>query len=83
MAETPNINIQIDQDALREQIEKTIHKAFREASMRLRIAADQLDKNEWADNFFANQEERVKAEYKRGFEEGRAAVKQEGAETDE
>lgn len=43
VAEMPNINIQIDQEALREQVGGVIKSELREAAMRLRFAADQLD----------------------------------------
>lgn len=47
MAETPDIKITIDQDALREQVAEPIRTVMREASMRLRMAADELDGGAW------------------------------------
>jgi len=66
MAETPSINIQIDEQALRDQIDKTVQGALREASMRLRFAADALDNSEWIKGFEEHQEQRLRDEYERG-----------------
>lgn len=66
MAETPSINIQIDEQALRDQIDRTVQDALREASMRLRVAADALDNREWIKGFEEHQEQRLRDEYERG-----------------
>lgn len=47
MAETPEIKITIDQDALRQQVEDTLQGVLQEASLRLRQAADDLDGGAW------------------------------------
>lgn len=74
MAETPSINIQIDQDALREQVEGVITQAMRDAAMRLRTAADGLDNGEW----WQFHDENLKSEYERGFKAGQESKQQEG-----
>lgn len=66
MAETPSINIQIDEKALRDQVERTVQAALRDASMRLRFAADALDNREWIKEFEEHQEQRLRDEYTRG-----------------
>ncbi|WP_067198897.1 hypothetical protein [Microbacterium sp. XT11] len=76
MAESPSINIQIDEQALRDQIDKTVQDAFREASMRLRLAADALDGGEWIRGFEEHQEQRLRDEYERGRKH--ALAEQEG-----
>jgi hypothetical protein len=44
MAQTPDhINITIDQDALRKQVQAAIGEALNDASMKLRLAADALN----------------------------------------
>jgi hypothetical protein len=44
MAAAPDhINITIDQDALREQVQKTVNEALEQASLKLRLAADELN----------------------------------------
>ena len=55
MAEMPPIDIRIDEDALKKQVESAITDALRDASMKLRFAADALDpdylkyRDEWVE----------------------------------
>lgn len=75
MAATPNhITIQVDEEALREQLETIIQKALEEMSMRMRFAADALDKSKWLDEFHEFHQNELKEARKKGFEEGRASV---------
>ena len=74
MAETPSINIQIDEQALRDQIDETVQKVLREAATRLRIAADTLDNGEWIKEFEGHQEQRLRDEYARGRKDALAEV---------
>lgn len=44
MAQTPDhINITIDEDALRKQVQEVVDEALKEASLKLRLAADALN----------------------------------------
>lgn len=43
MAEVPPLEIKIDQEAIRAQVSEGITEALREASIKLRTAADALD----------------------------------------
>lgn len=72
---TPTINIQIDENALRQQIEQTLDKALLDAAIRLRLAADSLDRGEWWESFSAENAKRLRAEYERGYEDARAEAK--------
>lgn len=73
MANTPNhITIQVDEEALREQVEATVRKVLFDMSMRLRFAADSLDNNEWINGFNANHEAEAQQAYERGLADGRA-----------
>ena len=47
MAETPEIKITIDQDALREEVSQVLYGVLNDAAQRLRSAADQLDGGAW------------------------------------
>lgn len=67
-----HITIQVDEEALREQVENSVRKVLFDMSMRLRFAADSLDNNEWINGFNANREEEAKQAYERGLAEGRA-----------
>lgn len=74
MATTPNhITIQVDEDALRKQVEEAIEKVLQEMSMRLRFAADHLDKSEWINGFNEIHQQELKRSYERGVNDGRAA----------
>lgn len=82
MAEAAPINIQIDPEALKAQIEEAVATEFNEFAMRLRTAADVLDRGkfwEWRDEEDAKE---LKREYERGFADGKAAEQNsEGNET--
>lgn len=47
MADTPEIRVTIDQDALRRQIGGSVQEVINEAAMKLRHAADALDGGAW------------------------------------
>lgn len=53
MADVPPLEIKIDQDAIRDQIRDGINEALREASVKLRTAADVLDPEflKWQDKW--------------------------------
>lgn len=79
MPETPNhITIQVDQDALRKQVEDTLTKVFQEMSMRLRFAADELDKSDWINGFNEIHQQELKKAHERGIAEGRTAAGEKG-----
>lgn len=62
-----NITIQIDEQALRDQIDQAISEAFLNAAGNLRHAADILD----GGKFWDVQSEYHRDEYQRGFEAGK------------
>lgn len=47
MGDTPEIKIQIDEDALRAQVREAIGTVFNDAAIALRQAADALDGGRW------------------------------------
>lgn len=59
MANVPPLEIKIDQDAIRDQIRDGINEALREASVKLRTAADALDPEfvKWQDEWINGQVE--------------------------
>lgn len=69
MAQVPEIKIQLDEEALRQQITSVIEEQFIQFSWRLRAAADAIDAGTWV----KNQEAWVKSEYERGFSAGKRA----------
>lgn len=73
MAEATPINIQIDPEALKTQIQEVVHKEFGEMATRLRMAADALDQGkfwEWR----SEEDNRLREQaYQKGFEAGKAA----------
>lgn len=64
MAETPPINITIDQDALREQVRAVITDELHEMAVKLHHAADALDPRIIEDAF--------DSAYQQGLRDGRA-----------
>lgn len=73
MANIPEIKIQIDENALRTQVRDAIQAEFAEFAMRLRIASDVLDGEQFINQHEKWQADERKKEYKRGYEEGKAA----------
>lgn len=79
MAEPQSIKIQIDEEALRQQVETSLQEATESAAMRLRSAADVLDGGRWITEFEKFQEQRMRDEYARGRADAVAEAKREGA----
>lgn len=73
MANIPEVKIQIDQSALRQQIHDVISEQFLQFSWRLRAAADALDDGVWIQENSDWVADERKKEYKRGYEDGKAA----------
>lgn len=69
-AETGKITIQIDEDALREQINGILRTAINDAADSLRRAADQLDGGEWA----RRMQEQYRADLDEQFRLGQQSV---------
>lgn len=66
----PEVKITIDQDALRAQIDEAIATALREASLKLRMAADDLDPSFWPRQEAYMNDERNKS-YDLGYIDGK------------
>lgn len=60
MAEMTPLDIRIDEDALKKQVESAITDALRDASMKLRVSADALDPD-----FLKYQDEWIEQEVER------------------
>lgn len=60
MAEKTPLDIRIDEDALKKQVESAITDALRDASMKLRVSADALDPD-----FLKYQDEWIEQEVER------------------
>lgn len=73
MAKIPEIKIQLDEDGIKAQLQESIGSQFRDFSMRLRVAADDLDGGKWWDEH----REYIEAEYDRGYQDGLKAKESE------
>lgn len=62
MAEMPPIQIQIDQETLRRQIQNVIHTEYLEFANRLRWAANAIDGGSWQ----ADQDQALRNQYDSG-----------------
>lgn len=73
MANMPEIRIQLDEASLKSQVHRSLEDEFEQFAWRLRAAADVLDNGGWNKEHGDWMDEERKKEYKRGYEEGKAA----------